>query len=226
MVFNCYFFYKFTGWKLLKKLEKTVMNLVICELNEYKVRIVRIGTTKVDPLHYFFHGELCPLVVIASMNLHINSLKLLLHLNWWKLTFILLFPPLYFFFTLNTPFCPSMLTFPLLGAPPPSPSTPSLCFLLLLQRAMRVRSHSMETMVGTHRHRSPGVGGGVPASVSGGGLPQSTSECTKSTFTVSKRVQWSERGWETWIVTQAGRRACYLVPLNIIRMSVIYCLSV
>uniref|UniRef100_A0A8C3A6G8 RAP1 GTPase activating protein 2a n=1 Tax=Cyclopterus lumpus TaxID=8103 RepID=A0A8C3A6G8_CYCLU len=53
--------------------------------------------------------------------------------------------------------------------------------------AMRVRSHSMETMVGSHRHRSPGVGGGVPASVSGGGLPQSTSECTKSTFTVSKR---------------------------------------
>lgn len=49
---------------------------------------------------------------------------------------------------------------------------------------MRVRSHSMETMVGSHRHRSPGVGGGVPASLSGGGLPQSTSECTKSTFTV------------------------------------------
>lgn len=46
----------------------------------------------------------------------------------------------------------------------------------------------METMVGSHRHRSPGVGGGVPASLSGGGLPQSTSECTKSTFTVSKIV--------------------------------------
>uniref|UniRef100_A0A7N6AMJ7 Rap-GAP domain-containing protein n=1 Tax=Anabas testudineus TaxID=64144 RepID=A0A7N6AMJ7_ANATE len=51
------------------------------------------------------------------------------------------------------------------------------------KRAMRVRSHSMETMVGSHRHRSPGVGGGVPASLSGGGLPQSNSECTKSTFT-------------------------------------------
>ncbi|XP_040901711.1 rap1 GTPase-activating protein 2-like isoform X1 [Toxotes jaculatrix] len=51
------------------------------------------------------------------------------------------------------------------------------------KRAMRVRSHSMETMVGSHRHRSPGVGGGVPASLSGGGLPQSASECTKSTFT-------------------------------------------
>ena len=60
-------------------------------------------------------------------------------------------------------------------------------YFLLLQRAMRVRSHSMETMVGSHRHRSPGVGGGVPASLSGGGLPQSTSECTKSTFTVSKK---------------------------------------
>ncbi|XP_031429255.1 rap1 GTPase-activating protein 2a isoform X1 [Clupea harengus] len=51
------------------------------------------------------------------------------------------------------------------------------------KRAMRVRSHSMETMVGAHRHRSPGVGGGVPASLSGGGLPQSSTECTKSTFT-------------------------------------------
>uniref|UniRef100_A0AAV2J243 Rap-GAP domain-containing protein n=1 Tax=Knipowitschia caucasica TaxID=637954 RepID=A0AAV2J243_KNICA len=52
------------------------------------------------------------------------------------------------------------------------------------KRAMRVRSHSMETMVGSHRHRSPGVGGGVPASLSGGGLPQTVpGECTKSTFT-------------------------------------------
>lgn len=41
----------------------------------------------------------------------------------------------------------------------------------------------METVVGSHRHRSPGVAGGVPASLSGGGLPQTTSECTKSTFT-------------------------------------------
>lgn len=165
------------------------MNVVISELNEYKVRIVRIGLQRLTHANScgFFRGELRPLVVVASMNLHINSLKLLLHLNWWKLTFIL-FLHCTFFFTLNTPFCPSMFTFPLLGAPPPSPSTPSLCFLLLLQRAMRVRSHSMETMVGSHRHRSPGVGGGVPASVSGGGLPQSTSECTKSTFTVSKRV--------------------------------------
>ncbi|XP_061537297.1 rap1 GTPase-activating protein 2-like isoform X2 [Phycodurus eques] len=50
------------------------------------------------------------------------------------------------------------------------------------KRAMRVRSHSMETVVGSNRLRSPGGGGGVPASLSGGAMPQSTSECTKSTY--------------------------------------------
>ncbi|XP_016133755.1 rap1 GTPase-activating protein 2-like [Sinocyclocheilus grahami] len=50
------------------------------------------------------------------------------------------------------------------------------------QRAMRVRSHSMETMV-TQKHKSPGVTAGVPSSVSGGGLQQNSVECTKSTFT-------------------------------------------
>ncbi|KAI4902343.1 hypothetical protein NFI96_014074, partial [Prochilodus magdalenae] len=50
------------------------------------------------------------------------------------------------------------------------------------KRAMRVRSHSMETMVGSHKHK-PAGGGGVPSSVSGGVLPQSSTECTKSTFT-------------------------------------------
>uniref|UniRef100_A0A673HM86 Rap-GAP domain-containing protein n=1 Tax=Sinocyclocheilus rhinocerous TaxID=307959 RepID=A0A673HM86_9TELE len=50
------------------------------------------------------------------------------------------------------------------------------------KRAMRVRSHSMETMV-THKHKSPGVVAGVPSSVSGGGLQQNNMECTKSTFT-------------------------------------------
>ncbi|TSK49658.1 Rap1 GTPase-activating protein 2 [Bagarius yarrelli] len=49
------------------------------------------------------------------------------------------------------------------------------------KRAMRVRSHSMETMVGSHKHKA--AGGGVPSSMSGGGLPQSSTECTKSTFT-------------------------------------------
>ncbi|KAL4647562.1 rap1 GTPase-activating protein 2 isoform X4 [Arapaima gigas] len=51
------------------------------------------------------------------------------------------------------------------------------------KRAMRVRSHSMETMVGSHRHRGTSPAGGVPASLSGGGLPQNSVECTKSTFT-------------------------------------------
>ncbi|XP_052472657.1 rap1 GTPase-activating protein 2 isoform X5 [Carassius gibelio] len=50
------------------------------------------------------------------------------------------------------------------------------------KRAMRVRSHSMETMV-THKHKSPGVTAGVPSSVSGGGLQQNSVESTKSTFT-------------------------------------------
>ncbi|XP_060744771.1 rap1 GTPase-activating protein 2a isoform X2 [Tachysurus vachellii] len=49
------------------------------------------------------------------------------------------------------------------------------------KRAMRVRSHSMETMVGSHKHKA--AAGGVPSSMSGGGLPQSSAECTKSTFT-------------------------------------------
>uniref|UniRef100_A0A8C1L6S1 RAP1 GTPase activating protein 2a n=1 Tax=Cyprinus carpio TaxID=7962 RepID=A0A8C1L6S1_CYPCA len=46
------------------------------------------------------------------------------------------------------------------------------------KRAMRVRSHSMETMV-TQKHKSPGVAAGVPSSVSGGGLQQNSMECTK-----------------------------------------------
>ncbi|XP_051966528.1 rap1 GTPase-activating protein 2-like isoform X1 [Xyrauchen texanus] len=50
------------------------------------------------------------------------------------------------------------------------------------KRAMRVRSHSMETMV-SHKHKSPGATAGVPSSFSGGGLQQNSMECTKSTFT-------------------------------------------
>ncbi|XP_048836536.1 rap1 GTPase-activating protein 2a isoform X3 [Brienomyrus brachyistius] len=42
------------------------------------------------------------------------------------------------------------------------------------KRAMRVRSHSMETVTVSHRHRGPGVGSG---------LPQNSMECTKSTYT-------------------------------------------
>lgn len=52
------------------------------------------------------------------------------------------------------------------------------------QRAMRVRSHSMETMAGHHRHRGQGGGGGVPPSLSGGILPQNSSDSSKSTFSV------------------------------------------
>ncbi|RXM94305.1 Rap1 GTPase-activating protein 2 [Acipenser ruthenus] len=51
-------------------------------------------------------------------------------------------------------------------------------FLESFKRAIRVRSHSMETMVGTHKkHHS----GGVPGSLSGV-ISQNSSECTKSTF--------------------------------------------
>ncbi|XP_023700776.1 rap1 GTPase-activating protein 2 isoform X3 [Paramormyrops kingsleyae] len=42
------------------------------------------------------------------------------------------------------------------------------------KRAMRVRSHSMETVAVSHRHRGPGLGSGVP---------QNSMECTKSTYT-------------------------------------------
>uniref|UniRef100_A0A8C9TDN3 RAP1 GTPase activating protein 2b n=1 Tax=Scleropages formosus TaxID=113540 RepID=A0A8C9TDN3_SCLFO len=47
-----------------------------------------------------------------------------------------------------------------------------------LKRAVRVRSHSMETVGVSHRHRSPA---GVPASLSGGVLPQNSTDCSKST---------------------------------------------
>ncbi|XP_072557883.1 rap1 GTPase-activating protein 2-like isoform X3 [Paramormyrops kingsleyae] len=50
------------------------------------------------------------------------------------------------------------------------------------KRAMRVRSHSMETMAGQHRHRGQGGGGGVPPSLSSGILPQNSSDSSKSTF--------------------------------------------
>lgn len=42
---------------------------------------------------------------------------------------------------------------------------------------MRVRSHSMETVAVSHRHRGPGLGSGVS---------QNSMECTKSTYTVSR----------------------------------------
>ncbi|MFT7818370.1 rap1 GTPase-activating protein 2-like isoform X6 [Arapaima gigas] len=54
------------------------------------------------------------------------------------------------------------------------------------KRAMRVRSHSMETVGVSHRHRSPA---GVPSSLSGGVLPQNSGDCTKSTSTVRRLTE-------------------------------------
>ncbi|XP_072518663.1 rap1 GTPase-activating protein 2b isoform X2 [Salminus brasiliensis] len=50
-----------------------------------------------------------------------------------------------------------------------------------IKRAMRVRSHSMDTMVGSQKHsRSSAGGGGVPTSLSGAGLTHSSAECNKT----------------------------------------------
>lgn len=49
------------------------------------------------------------------------------------------------------------------------------------QRAIRVRSHSMETMVGSQRKQH---GGGIPGSLSGG-IAHNSGEVTKTTFSVS-----------------------------------------
>ncbi|XP_076836191.1 rap1 GTPase-activating protein 2b isoform X3 [Brachyhypopomus gauderio] len=55
-----------------------------------------------------------------------------------------------------------------------------------IKRAMRVRSHSMETMVGSQKHGRPSTGGGgVPTSLSGAGLTHSNAECAKNTSPVS-----------------------------------------
>ncbi|XP_062867263.1 rap1 GTPase-activating protein 2b [Trichomycterus rosablanca] len=49
-----------------------------------------------------------------------------------------------------------------------------------IKRAMRVRSHSMDTMVGSQKHgRSSVGGGGVPTSLSGAGFTYSSPECNK-----------------------------------------------
>lgn len=49
------------------------------------------------------------------------------------------------------------------------------------QRAIRVRSHSMETMVGSQKKHH---GGGIPGSLSGG-IAHNSGEVTKTTFSVS-----------------------------------------
>ena len=55
-----------------------------------------------------------------------------------------------------------------------------LCHLLSPQRAIRVRSHSMETMVSSQKKQH---GGGIPGSLSGG-ITHNSVEVTKTTFSV------------------------------------------
>ncbi|XP_046723877.1 rap1 GTPase-activating protein 2b isoform X3 [Silurus meridionalis] len=58
-----------------------------------------------------------------------------------------------------------------------------------IKRAMRVRSHSMETM-GSQKHgRSAGGGGGVPTSLSGAGLTHSSPECNRNSCPVSSTAK-------------------------------------
>uniref|UniRef100_A0A672L765 Rap1 GTPase-activating protein 2-like n=1 Tax=Sinocyclocheilus grahami TaxID=75366 RepID=A0A672L765_SINGR len=54
-----------------------------------------------------------------------------------------------------------------------------------IKRAMRVRSHSMETMVSSQKHgRCSPAGGGVPTSLSGVGLTHSNTEAAKSSVSI------------------------------------------
>ncbi|KAF5890199.1 rap1 GTPase-activating protein 2-like isoform X1, partial [Clarias magur] len=54
-----------------------------------------------------------------------------------------------------------------------------------IKRAMRVRSHSMETMVGSQKHSRSSGGGGVPTSLSGVGLTHSSPECNRNSVSPS-----------------------------------------
>lgn len=50
---------------------------------------------------------------------------------------------------------------------------------------MRVRSHSMDTMVGSQKHnRSSAGGGGLPTSLSGAGLTHSNAEFNKNSVSI------------------------------------------
>lgn len=60
------------------------------------------------------------------------------------------------------------------------------CHLLSPQRAIRVRSHSMETMVSSQKKQHSG---GIPGSLSGG-ISHNSVEVTKTTFSVSATGQW------------------------------------
>uniref|UniRef100_A0A8C1LV38 RAP1 GTPase activating protein 2b n=1 Tax=Cyprinus carpio TaxID=7962 RepID=A0A8C1LV38_CYPCA len=60
-----------------------------------------------------------------------------------------------------------------------------------IKRAMRVRSHSMEAMVGSQKHGrcSPAGGGGVPTSLSGVGLTHSNTEAAKNSSPLKSPVK-------------------------------------
>uniref|UniRef100_A0A8C1SZ41 RAP1 GTPase activating protein 2b n=1 Tax=Cyprinus carpio TaxID=7962 RepID=A0A8C1SZ41_CYPCA len=60
-----------------------------------------------------------------------------------------------------------------------------------IKRAMRVRSHSMEAMVGSQKHGrcSPAGGGGVPTSLSGVGLTHSNTEAAKNSSPVTSSAK-------------------------------------
>ncbi|XP_051956501.1 rap1 GTPase-activating protein 2-like isoform X5 [Xyrauchen texanus] len=59
-----------------------------------------------------------------------------------------------------------------------------------IKRAMRVRSHSMETMVGSQKHgRCSTAGGGVPNSLSGVGLTHSITETAKNSSPVTSSAK-------------------------------------
>lgn len=59
-----------------------------------------------------------------------------------------------------------------------------------IKRAMRVRSHSMETMVGSQKHgRCSPAGGGVPTSLSGVGLTHSNTEAAKNSSPVTSSAK-------------------------------------
>ncbi|XP_053334276.1 rap1 GTPase-activating protein 2b isoform X1 [Clarias gariepinus] len=58
-----------------------------------------------------------------------------------------------------------------------------------IKRAMRVRSHSMETMAGTQKHSRSSGGGGVPTSLSGVGLTHGSPECNRNSCPVSSTAK-------------------------------------
>ncbi|XP_027012692.2 rap1 GTPase-activating protein 2b isoform X2 [Tachysurus fulvidraco] len=58
-----------------------------------------------------------------------------------------------------------------------------------IKRAMRVRSHSMETMGSSQKHGRSAGGGGMPTSLSGAGLTHSSPECNRNSSPVSSTAK-------------------------------------